>query len=131
MSEQPYKPRPGSIGEQAIAYLGTKGRTSARDLADGIECEHGSLHASLNMAVLHGLVFREAEGGVTFYSLGEKADVTTIADRAPVEREKTESRFECGVFSDGRLVLEIGQEVFTFTKAERDRLTGFLTGVRA
>lgn len=143
----PYKPRPGSIGEQAIAYLAIKGRCSARDLADGIECEHGSLHASLNLAVLHGLVLREAVDQITYYGLPsskQATDLTVISDSAKVdaaqmskawsevERETAESsRFECGVYSDGRMVLEIGDSVYTFTRAERERLMRFLVGGKA
>lgn len=130
-----YKPRPGSIGEKAILHLGVHGRLSARDLADGIECEHGSLHASLNLAVASGVVKREADGGITFYSLSEPvamSDVTTIEEQKPrtigpvTTDTNGDSRFECGLFSDGRLVLEIGDSVFTFTKAEKDRLLNFL-----
>lgn len=143
----PYKPRPGSIGEQAIAYLAIKGRCSARDLADGIECEHGSLHASLNMAVLHGLVLRDAVDQITYYTLPvmtQQADVPVVGDSAKVdaaqmrqawseaERGAAESsRFECGVYSDGRMVLEIGDSVYTFTRAERERLMRFLVGGKA
>lgn len=134
MTDDTYKPRPGGIAERALAFLSLRGRTSARDLADGVECEHGSLHASLNMAVANGLVVREADAGITFYSLpgtDKKPDVTTVAnsDRQLQAAPHEASRFECGIFSDGRMVLEIGDSVYTFTKEERARLMRFLSGV--
>jgi hypothetical protein len=165
MSDKPpYKPRPGSIGDLAIGYLIAGGfvgatRCPARDLADGIDCEHGSLHASMNMAVEHGLVLREPEDGITVYSLPSPdqiaaAEVKQIVDfdreakaqRLVVnEREMggawdeamssakavdQQPRPEFGSFSDGRFVLEIGESVYTFTKPERDRLFAFLSATR-
>lgn len=147
MSDKPYKPRPGSIGEQAMTHLAANGRCSARDLADGIECEHGSLHASLNLAVLAGVVVRVTEGGITYYSLPDGADVTVISDSRPVlvddeqmrkawadaqrAMQKPAARFEVGLFSDGRLVFEFGDDVFTLTPAERKRLVDFIFAIEA
>jgi len=61
-----HTPRPGSIGERSIKYLGEHGRQTMRDLADGIDAELGSMSASLNLCLQHGLLVREEADGKIF-----------------------------------------------------------------
>lgn len=205
-----YKPRPGSIGERSIAYLREHGRTSANDLADGIDCERTSLHASLNMCVEHKLVVRGGSNvGGTWYALPgdevarppksfsdvmadaapgdpveisesrigdtafkdvevkiappfaaapyhehaepEKPAVSRTADAvvvpifgaqqpvdeppAPADNQVTATRdaddvsrhFECGLFSDGRFVVEVGERIFLLSRPEMEKLFAWVT----
>lgn len=167
-----YRPRPGSIAENALNHLTGRGRMKSTDLADAIDADHGALHASMNLAVEHGLVIREVVGGASYYCLPDErppnvgeppapdplplgmAHLTKLPfgarqlqEQAPpqdsgkvtmaearaafrevenrLERELTVPHFEVGVFSDGRLMLEIGDERFTLSQEEKRKLLDF------
>jgi hypothetical protein len=73
--------------------------------------------------------------------------VTTLADSGPVfvddeqmrkawadaqrAMQKPAARFEIGLFTDGRLVFEFGDDVFTLTPAERKRLVDFIFAIES
>lgn len=148
-------PRPGSVAERSIQQLALHGRMSSRDLADKIDADSGSMHASLSLAVQGGLIVRElgdAHGG-PYYSLPaptapelviplfiEGLDSLAGSMKKPSATEGAGERvyttrepvpvepmhFEIGLFSDGRLVLEYGKEQLSLTLAERDKLHAFL-----
>lgn len=169
-----YRPRQGSTAENALNHLQGRGRMKSADLADAIEAEHGTMHASMNLAVEHGLVIRENAGGASYYCLPDErppnvggpvapdplplglAHLTKLPfgarqlqEQAPpppqdsgkvtmaearaafrevenrLERELTLPHFEVGVFSDGRLMLEIGDERFTLSQEEKRKLLDF------
>lgn len=177
-STTPYKPRAGSAAEAALRHLQGRGWTTATDLSDGIDVDHGSLHGSMNLAVEHGLVLRELRDGVSSYCLPDEAPAESPApqpvpqtlpiglrtlERMPfggkpilrvraAERQdagdepvtmedaraafrEVENRlrpeipaphFEVGAFTDGRLMLEIGDERYTLSEAEKLKLFDFL-----
>lgn len=70
-------PRAGSVGERALKYLKRHGRKNSNDLADGIDCERGSLYSCMNLCVSNKLVTRtEGEGNKVWYELTKAADET-------------------------------------------------------
>jgi hypothetical protein len=125
----------GSIGEASLRYLGNRGRVASKDLATAIDTDHGSMHASLNLCVTNGLITRHVEDDVTYYWLPvvtkppavEAVKTVEAPQQVQAAAAPEPQRFEIGVFSDGRLVMEYGDEQLTLTRAERVKLLTFLS----
>lgn len=83
-----YTPRLGSVGERALDYLKRHGRTSLRDLADGIDADVAGMRTNLGLCIRNGLVLVDMFENRTFYSLPKEEEIMLNGDKADADFKK-------------------------------------------
>lgn len=150
-----YKPRQGSIIARALEQLQIHGEMATTPLADAIEADTQSLGQSLDFAIKHGAISVTKRRGLNWYRVGdgtppkrrdsdedEGAEEQAPAKRKPivgsdlqehfgasalVEKAIEPSRdFECGLFSDGRFVIEIDGQRIVLQRERAEKLIRFV-----